>query len=573
MILQSSQNSGLFFGAAGGYQCTLKVIQSKELVCTIICVLLLEKLRTNYSSSNSIITSMPRKGDFQVELIDAHTKVPFQEHHHHHHDQHYHDSSHSTKVEALPPVIIAPPIPDDPSLFIDAHVEVEPNLEYYIKVTHHQSTNTAATCTCNPTATFANANLNPNQNHDDANKAVIFKYKVDGQDLGYYTTLEPGQFANDGIYMYDQIKFRSFVKALMFQKEEEKEQQHQQPLFCLENEKTRDNGDDRVNIIPNDVEEDNNDNINASRRNENLNQTTSCTRANGTSSRRTTSSGKANIQRNSTCNDDTIKCSSPSSTNKRSPNISTRNEGTYNGSGSESGDHHSSISTSTSTTNIAITTRTGSQTVTPSPPLNPYKKRRRTHGQMRKQPRNQHQGIIEVSVYEYIPLDGHYYVQDFSKFSLDKANSKYHNGSSTTTGRRTTPSSNKDKQRQCTTTPSRIMKTLFSTEGKLIQEVNVDSGRRPIAKFGKKLQFFRIEYCSTVGLMYAGILPQPPICTSRKRNSHHVDEESASDGSRSHDILTATVIKDHNGHQPLESKEYDFFDLTVEQATTNVIVL
>ncbi len=361
---------------------------------------------------------MPTKGDFQIELIDAHTKAPFQEH------------LASTNVT---------PNDVDIDIDIDAYVEVEPNLEYYIKVT----------------------------NHSISSKA-IFKYKVDGQDLGYYTTLEAGQVANDGIYTYSHQKFRSQVRALKFQK--------------------------RFDF----------------------------------------------------------------------------------------GQNAGSTSINTSTTKKALNKNTASSSPTSSKNStlnNPYminsNSKRTYHEQNSNHDSNKNQGMIQITIYEHIPIEGYYYASDFSKFKISTLNK-----------RRRTESYSLPEKNDTNNNITHSMKNIYSQEGDLVQEINVDNGKRPITKFGKILQSFKIKYCSTVGLIEHGILPKPDSVWDwyRMIKSYHGDDSCNGDvssdtggsnsdedvGSSDNSVVIKPPVtpemvknetKDHNGCI-LACKEYELFDLT-----------
>jgi len=100
---------------------------------------------------------MPRKGNFTFELVDATTKEPFTEH------------------------------PGKNG--VDRYVEVEPGLEYYMKVVNHSS------------------------------DTVVFQYNVDGERLGYHTPIKPGDSKDDsGIWSYDKYRHEAEMKALKFSK-------------------------------------------------------------------------------------------------------------------------------------------------------------------------------------------------------------------------------------------------------------------------------------------------------------------------------------------------------------------
>ena len=101
---------------------------------------------------------MTRKGSYSVELVDATTKEPLKEHR-------------------------------SPKEDIDAYVEVEPDLEYFIKV----------------------------HNHSD-NLTITMEFEVDGQDLGYNTTLDPDEWDYAGVWSFDKHTSISEHKALKCKK-------------------------------------------------------------------------------------------------------------------------------------------------------------------------------------------------------------------------------------------------------------------------------------------------------------------------------------------------------------------
>lgn len=101
---------------------------------------------------------MTRKGSYSVELVDATTKEPLKEHR-------------------------------SPNEDIDAYVEVEPDLEYFIKV-----------------------------RNDCSYGSISVKFEVDGQDLGYSTTLSPDASFCNGLWFYDKQTSTSGNKALKCKK-------------------------------------------------------------------------------------------------------------------------------------------------------------------------------------------------------------------------------------------------------------------------------------------------------------------------------------------------------------------
>lgn len=100
---------------------------------------------------------MPTKNNISIKLVDAETKQPFKEH------------------------------PGKEG--IDAFIEVEPGLEYYIRVESY--------CT----------------------KEVRISFKVDGKSLGYSSTLKVGKKCKDkGLWSYNSSNNQSERKALQFYK-------------------------------------------------------------------------------------------------------------------------------------------------------------------------------------------------------------------------------------------------------------------------------------------------------------------------------------------------------------------
>ncbi len=99
---------------------------------------------------------MTRKGNYSIELVDATTSQPFKQH------------------------------PGKNG--IDAYFEVEPGLEYFIRVINH------------------------------SNNTVLVYYEVDGKSLGFYNIFKPGESLDQGLWAYDQITATSVNKSLQFHK-------------------------------------------------------------------------------------------------------------------------------------------------------------------------------------------------------------------------------------------------------------------------------------------------------------------------------------------------------------------
>ena len=125
---------------------------------------------------------MPRKGDYSLHIIEATTEQTFKEH-----------------------------VGSDE---IDAFVEVEPGLEYYVKIDNHSETN-----------------------------IIIVHCEVDGEELEYSSTIGPGENSIQGIWNYDKESQRSQSKALKFNKLVSRSIFHQ---GCNE---SNDNEDTEVGII------------------------------------------------------------------------------------------------------------------------------------------------------------------------------------------------------------------------------------------------------------------------------------------------------------------------------------
>ncbi len=94
-------------------------------------------------------------------------------------------------------------------------------------------------------------------------------------------------------------------------------------------------------------------------------------------------------------------------------------------------------------------------------------------------------GVVEVSIYEKIDLDGYYYMN---------------NSSSKFTGTTEVHDTDVDGTK----------KRLKSEHGST-KRIKTDDGRRRNRKKGKKLETIKVKYCSTVGLIIDGVLPKPPV--------------------------------------------------------------
>ena len=156
-------------------------------------------------------------------------------------------------------------------------------------------------------------------------------------------------------------------------------------------------------------------------------------------------------------------------------------------------------------------------------------------GDLQQDPNENEIGIIEVSVYEMIVLDG------------------YHNQSSSTTEL----AENTQVNSCCHGNDSK--KLLKTKEGK-IQTTKVDNGRRQNYRKGAKLTTIKIKYCSTVGLIAAGALPKPPAWEWFKM----VKPQAiylVPDHERIQPIIFKNETRDNNGNV-IESKDYEMFDMT-----------
>jgi len=99
---------------------------------------------------------MPRKGEYSLELVEATTKEPFKEY--------------------------------DGEINIDSYVEVEPDIEYFIKV------------------------------HNHSKKTVVNNFWVDGKLLETNNTVSPKRFCRKGLNFYDAQSQQRIKKALKFDK-------------------------------------------------------------------------------------------------------------------------------------------------------------------------------------------------------------------------------------------------------------------------------------------------------------------------------------------------------------------
>ena len=121
---------------------------------------------------------MPTKTDYALHIIEATTQQPFKEH----------------------------PGKDE----IDAFVEVEPGLEYYIKIENYSET-----------------------------KVIIVHYEVDGKDLENSSTIDPENHSMQGFWSYDKESQRSKSTALKFSKLVSQPQRtHSHTQCCNENKAT-----------------------------------------------------------------------------------------------------------------------------------------------------------------------------------------------------------------------------------------------------------------------------------------------------------------------------------------------
>ncbi len=160
---------------------------------------------------------------------------------------------------------------------------------------------------------------------------------------------------------------------------------------------------------------------------------------------------------------------------------------------------------------------------------------------------NNEVGVIEVSFFEKIYLDGYYYV------SSSRRDCKYFGGGTA----------------EVNVEHVGVSKKFLKSEVGCTETKKHDDGRRKKFRVGANLQTIKIKYCSTVGLIVDGVLSKPPMWDYFKMVKPHLAAECA-DGPSHHQQQTLLAVEpsrhthivyDTDGNV-LSTKEYEMFDLT-----------
>ena len=112
-------------------------------------------------------------------------------------------------------------------------------------------------------------------------------------------------------------------------------------------------------------------------------------------------------------------------------------------------------------------------------------------------------------------------------------------------------------------------KVLKSSPGKKQKMMNND-GRRPIDKPGKLIQTIKMKYCSTVGLIIAGVLRKPPALEWYKMTQPKVSSSRPKKAAALviEPIQCKNETRDKDGNI-INSKSYELFDLTNAAVVTS----
>jgi hypothetical protein len=175
-------------------------------------------------------------------------------------------------------------------------------------------------------------------------------------------------------------------------------------------------------------------------------------------------------------------------------------------------------------------------------------------------------GIIEVSIYECITLEGHFYVQEdvsCTSFVADKSSMKTGTNSSTNSSTNQLRHSKNNK-----------LSYLKSQQGTRHQN-SQDTGKRTKCIMGNKLETVRVKYCSVGALIEAGVLPSSPAWDKWYHKNTVVKPEykelflspyeyASSNRSKKmkiSPIIFKTEVRDNNGNL-ISSRNNEMFDLT-----------
>jgi hypothetical protein len=140
-------------------------------------------------------------------------------------------------------------------------------------------------------------------------------------------------------------------------------------------------------------------------------------------------------------------------------------------------------------------------------------------------------GVIEVSIYEHIVLDGYYYE--------DEIKTQF-------TGNGQIKAQSIDDS-----------KKLLKSQPGIMQEKRQDDGKRRNGMRGRKLETIKVKYCSAVGLIVDGVLPKPPAWEWFKM----VKPQAVCTSEPEIEPTIFTKEVHHNGNLT-ESMDYEMFDLT-----------